>query len=71
MTDTNIGPIRDEAGYDMALAAIDRLMGVEPGTPEAAELEALVSRVEAYEAAHWLIEEAAAAEVIRQERDSR
>jgi len=38
------------------LAAIDRLMGAAPGTPESSELDALVTLVEAYEAKHWPIE---------------
>ncbi|MDE0703887.1 MAG: hypothetical protein OXH59_09205 [Rhodospirillaceae bacterium] len=68
MTDKNIGPIRDEAGYNAALAEIDRLMGAGPGTPEASELEALVSLVEAYEAAHWPIEEVVAAPLVARDR---
>ena len=48
--------IDNEADYDAALAAIDRLMGAAPDTPEADELEALVTLVEAYEAIHWPIE---------------
>ena len=48
-------PIKTEADYDSALAAIDRLMGAEPGTPEASELELLVTLVETYEAARWPI----------------
>ena len=52
----NIRPIRSEADYDMALTAIDRLMGAAPDTPERDELEALVTLVEAYEAKHWPIE---------------
>ena len=49
-------PLENEAGYDAASAAIDRLMGAAPGTPESGELEALVTLVEAYEAKHWRIE---------------
>ena len=49
--------INDETEYDAALAKILRLMGAEPGTPESAELETLVSLVEAYEAARWPIEQ--------------
>ena len=49
-------PLENEADYDAASAAIDRLMGAAPGTPESGELEALVTLVEAYEAKHWRIE---------------
>ena len=52
----NIKPIRNERDYDAALAAIDRLMGAEPGTPEGDDLEVLVTLVEAYEAARWPME---------------
>ncbi len=56
MADKGNVPIKSEAEYDAALAAIDRLMGAEKGTPEAVELETLVSLVEAYEAAHWPVD---------------
>ena len=49
--------IDNETDYDAALAAIDRLMGAAPDTPEGTELEALVTLVEAYEAKHWPIED--------------
>ena len=52
----DIRPIRDEADYDAALAAIDGLMGAEPDAPEADRLEVLVTLVEAYEARHWPVD---------------
>lgn len=52
----DIRPIRDEADYDAALAAIDDLMGAEPDAPEADRLEVLVTLVEAYEARHWPVD---------------
>ena len=52
----DIKPIRSEAEYDKALAAIDRLMGAAPDTPESDRLEILVTLVEAYEARRWPIE---------------
>ena len=52
----DIRPIRSEADYDEALAAIDRLMGAAPCTPEGDRLEILVTLVEAYEARCWPIE---------------
>ena len=51
-----VKPIKTEADYDVALAAIDRLMGAAPETPESDELEILITLVEAYEAIHWPIE---------------
>ena len=48
----NIKPIKNEAGYDAALAAIDSLMGATPDTPEGGKLDVLVTLVEAYEAEH-------------------
>ena len=52
----NIKPIKNEAGYDAALAVIDGLMGASLDTPEGDELKILVTLVEAYEAEHWPIE---------------
>lgn len=52
----NIKPIKNESDYDMALTAIDGLMGAAPDTPERDELEALVILVEAYEAKRWPID---------------
>lgn len=52
----DIRPIRDEADYDAALAAIDGLMGAEPDAPEADRLEVLVTLVEAYEARLWPVD---------------
>ena len=51
-----VRPIESEADYDAALAAIDRLMGAAPDTPEGDGFEVLVTLVEAYEAIHWPIE---------------
>jgi len=51
-----IRPIRNENDYDEALAEIDRLMGVDPGTPESDRLEVLVTLVERYESEHWAMD---------------
>ncbi len=51
-----IKPIKNESDYDVALAEIDRLMGVAPGTPESDRLEVLVTLVEKYESERWPIE---------------
>lgn len=55
-TKVKIQPIRSEADYDAALAAIDGLMGAAPDSPEADALEVLVVLVEAYEAVHWRVD---------------
>lgn len=47
-----VHPIDGEAGYRVAMARIDALWGAAPGTPEADELEVLVTLVDAYEAQH-------------------
>ena len=50
---TNMLTIQNEADYNAALAAIDRLMGAIAGSSEGEELESLVAIVEAYEAERW------------------
>jgi len=51
-----IKPIRNEIDYDVALAEIDRLMGIAPDTSESDRLEVLVTLVERYESEHWAID---------------
>jgi HTH-type transcriptional regulator/antitoxin HigA len=51
-----IKPIRNEADYDAALAAINSLMGAPADTPEGDALDVLVTLVEAYEAERWPVE---------------
>jgi len=41
--------IKTETEYDAALARAYKLMDAEPGTPEAKELEDLVTLIEVYE----------------------
>ncbi|NCO42346.1 MAG: transcriptional regulator [Armatimonadetes bacterium CG_4_10_14_3_um_filter_66_18] len=48
----DIKPIRTESDYEAALAEIDRLIDVPPGTPEADRLDVLTTLVESYEALH-------------------
>ena len=45
----DIKPIKTEQDYQSALAEIDRLFDVEPGTPAGDHLDVLVTLVEAYE----------------------
>ena len=49
-------PIHTEQEYDAALQAIEALWTAPAGSAEAAQLEILVTRVEAYEALHSPIE---------------
>ena len=51
----SIRPIRTEADYDASLNAIDSLMGSPHDTPQADQLEVLVTLVNAYEAEHWQV----------------
>jgi len=48
--------IKTEADYKQALGRIEELMGAEPGTPEADELELFATLVEMYEEAHYPID---------------
>jgi HTH-type transcriptional regulator/antitoxin HigA len=49
-------PIKTEQDYDAALQAIEALWTAPAGSPEAEQLEILVTLVEAYEAAHHPID---------------
>ncbi len=66
-----IKPIRNEADYDAALAAIDRLMGVPADTPEGDQLQVLVTLVEAYEAKRWTIDAPDPISMIENEMEAR
>ncbi len=48
-------PITSDEQHARAMARIDEIFDAEPGTPEAAELVALVDLVEAYEEKRWPI----------------
>lgn len=52
----NVSPVRTEADYEAALAAIEPLMSAQAGTPEGDQLDILVTLVQAYEAQHYPIE---------------
>jgi HTH-type transcriptional regulator/antitoxin HigA len=49
-------PLHTEQEYDAALQAIEALWTAPAGSAEAAQLEILVTRVEAYEALHSPLE---------------
>jgi len=48
-----IEPIRNDADHKAALVRIEALWDVPEGSPEAAELDALATRVDHYEAERW------------------
>jgi HTH-type transcriptional regulator / antitoxin HigA len=48
-----IQPISNEQDYEAAVARAESLMDAEPGTPEDAELDALVTLIQAYEDRHF------------------
>ncbi len=50
-----IEPIVDEQSHRRALRRIEELWGVEPGSPELQELDALATLVDAYERKHFPI----------------
>jgi HTH-type transcriptional regulator/antitoxin HigA len=66
-----IKPIKTEADYQAALAEIERLFDVAPGTPEADRLEVWTTLVEAYEEKHYPIPEPDPVEAIEYHMESR
>ena len=63
--EVTVRSIQNEDDYDAALADVDALMDAEPGTPEGARLDVLVTLIEAYEARHWPIDTPDPIEAIR------
>jgi HTH-type transcriptional regulator/antitoxin HigA len=61
----SIAPIRDDAGYEAALAEVRRLWGAGPGTAEGDRLDVLMILVDAYEEEHHRIEPPDPIEAIR------
>jgi len=51
-----IRPIRNDEDHSKAMERIEALWGAEPGTPEADQLEVLVTLVDAYEAEHHAVD---------------
>ena len=49
----DVKPIKTKRDYEMALKAIERLMGAKRDTPEGDRLDVLVTLIEAYEARHF------------------
>jgi HTH-type transcriptional regulator/antitoxin HigA len=67
----DIHPIRTEADYEAALAAIERLFAAPPHTPEGDRLEVFATLVEAYEEQHYSIPTPDPIEAITYYRESR
>lgn len=61
----NIKPIKTEADYEAALAAIEQLMDAEADTPEGDRLDVLTTLVAAWEAQHFPIDEPDPIEMIK------
>lgn len=51
-----VRPIGNENDYDAALAEVETLMNSTPGTLGGVRLDALVTRIEAYETRRWPVE---------------
>lgn len=51
-----VKPVRNDADHAAALAAIERLWGAVPGTPDGDRLDVLLTLVDAYEGAHHPID---------------
>jgi hypothetical protein len=48
----DVKPIRSEAAYEAALAKVERLWGVRPGTPRGDRLDVLATLIDAWESEH-------------------
>lgn len=60
-----IKPIKNEQDYQRALANIDKLMDAKPSTPQADQLDILVTLVAAWEERHYPISPPDAVEAIQ------
>ena len=49
----DVKPIKTKRDYEVALKAIERLMGAKRDTPEGDRLDVLLTLIEAYEARHF------------------
>lgn len=52
----DVKPIRTEADYEAAMAAVERLWGAASGTPEGDRLDVVATLIDAYEAKHHAID---------------
>ncbi len=61
----NIRPIRNDADHSAALKRMETLWSAAPGSDDAAELDALATLVDAYEAKRFVVPQAPPHEVLR------
>ncbi len=54
----NIKPIKNDHDLDIAFLRLEKIFQAEEGTPEADEMEVLVTLIEAYEQKHYPIQHA-------------
>ncbi len=51
----NVKPIRNDDGLKLALQRLESIFQAGPGTPQADEMETLVTLIEVYESTHYPI----------------
>ena len=67
----NIKPIRSDEDLTQAFERLEAIFQAEPGTPEADEMEILVTLIEVYENKHYPIEASTPIEAIKFQMDQR
>ena len=67
----NIKPIRNDEDLTQAFERLEAIFQAEPGTPEADEMEILVTLIEVYENKHYPIEASSPIEAIKFQMDQR
>ena len=67
----NIKPIRNDEDLTQAFERLEAIFQAEPGTPEADEMEILVTLIEVYENKHYPIEASTPIEAIKFQMDQR
>ena len=67
----NIKPIRNDEDLTNAFKRLEAIFQAEAGTPEADEMEVLVTLIEVYENKHYPIESASPIEAIKFQMDQR
>ena len=67
----NIKPIRNDEDLTNAFKRLETIFQAEAGTPEADEMEVLVTLIEVYENKHYSIESASPIEAIKFQMDQR
>ena len=67
----NIKPIRNDEDLTKAFERLEAIFQAEPGTPEADEMEILVTLIEVYENKHYPIDASTPIEAIKFQMDQR